>query len=78
VYPAQYHDNLLFADFAVGQLHRIVLGGVALTDFSSHTIECNCGQGGLLAVMHGLNLPGQDGYIYVSNSSGRIFRVVLQ
>ena len=62
----------------VGQLHRIVLGGVALTDFSSHTIDCNCGQGGLLAVMHGLNVPGQDGYIYVSNSSGRIFRVVLQ
>ena len=76
VYPAQYHNNLLFADFNVGQLHRIVLGGVGLTDLSSHTIACNCGKGGLLAVMHGLNLPGQDGYIYVSNGSS-IFRVVV-
>jgi len=76
VYPAQYHNNLLFADFNFGQLHRIVLGGVGLTDLSSHTIACDCGKGGLLAVMHGLNVPGQDGYIYVSNVSGSIFRVV--
>ena len=75
VYPAQYHNNLLFADFVAGQLHRIVLGGVGLTDLSSHTIACNCGKGGLFAVMHGLNLPGQDGYIYVSSGSS-IFRVV--
>lgn len=82
VYPAQYHNNLLFADFNVGQLHRIVLGGAGLTDFSNHTIACNCGKGGLIAVMHGLNVPGQDGYIYVANgdyltSNHRIFRVVL-
>ena len=77
VYPAQYHNNLLFADFNFGQLHRIELSGAGLTDFSTHTIVCNCGKGGLLAVMHGLNVPGQDGYIYVSNVSGRIFRVVL-
>jgi glucose/arabinose dehydrogenase len=63
VYPAQYHNNLLFADFNGGTLHRIVLGGVGLTDLSSHTIACNCEKGGLLAVMHGLNVPGQDGYI---------------
>jgi glucose/arabinose dehydrogenase len=79
VYPAQYHNNLLFADFNFGQLHRIVLKGGGLTDFDSHSIVCNCGQGGLIAVMHGLNVPGQDGYIYVSNinMNGSIFRVVL-
>ena len=77
VYPAQYHNNLLFADFKYGQLHRIELTGAQLTDFSNHTIACNCGQGGLLAVMHGLNVPGQDGYIYVSNVNGSIFRVIL-
>lgn len=83
VYPAQYYNNLLFADFNVGQLHRIVLGGAgadALRVLSSHSIACNCGQGGLLAVMHGLNVPGQDGYVYVTNgdtNSDGIFRVVL-
>jgi len=82
VYPAQYYNNLLFADFNVGQLHRIVLGGVGLTDLSSHTIACNCGKGGLIGVMHGLNVPGQDGYVYVTNgnyntTNHRIFRVVL-
>ena len=76
VYPAQYHNNLLFADFNGGKLHRIVLGGALLTNFVSHSIACDCGQGGLFAVMHGLNVPGQDGYIYVSNGSS-IFRVVL-
>ena len=76
VYPAQYHNNLLFADSNFGRLHRIVLGGPELTDFDSHSIACDCGLGALFAVMHGLNVPGQDGYIYVSNSSS-IFRVVL-
>ena len=76
VYPAQYHNNLLFADFINGQLHRIVLGGALLTDFVSHSIACDCGLGGLFGVMHGLNVPGQDGYVYVTNGNG-IFRVVL-
>jgi len=76
VYPAQYHNNLLFADFNVGQLHRIVLGGPMLTSFVSDSIACDCGLGPLFAVMHGLNVPGQDGYIYVSSGSS-IFRVVL-
>ena len=76
VYPAQYHNNLLFADFNFGRLHRIVLGGTMLTDYVSDSIACDCGLGGLFAVMHGLNVPGQDGYIYVSNASS-IFRVVL-
>jgi glucose/arabinose dehydrogenase len=76
VYPAQYYNNLLFADFINGQLHRIVLGGAMLDALVSHTIACNCGLGGLFGVMHGLNLPGQDGYVYVTNGSG-IFRVVL-
>jgi glucose/arabinose dehydrogenase len=75
IYPAQYHNNLLFADFIAGQLHRIVLGGPMLTDFVSHSIACDCGLGPLFSVMHGLNVPGQDGYIYVSNRTS-IFRVV--
>src|SRR5262245_26811338 len=77
VYPAQYHNNLLFADYIVGQLHRIVLGGTTLTEFVSDSIACDCGLGHLFSVMHGLNVPGQDGYIYVSNGSS-IFRVVLK
>jgi glucose/arabinose dehydrogenase len=76
IYPAQFHDNLLFADYNSGKLHRIVLGGVGLTDLVSHSIACDCGLGALFAVMHGLNVPGQDGYIYVTNFSS-IFRVVL-
>jgi glucose/arabinose dehydrogenase len=80
-YPMQYHNNLLFADFNFGQLHRIVLGGPSLTDLVSHSKACDpvasCGQGGLIAVMHGLNVPGQDGYIYVSSATGSIFRVVV-
>ena len=78
VYPAQYHNNLLFADWKFGQLHRIVLGGAELRDLSSPpTIVCDCGQGGLTSVMHGLNLPGQDGYIYVTTGyGGKIFRVL--
>jgi glucose/arabinose dehydrogenase len=75
VYPVQYYNNLLFADFDFGQLHLIVLGGQNLTDFVSHSIAWP-GPGGLFAVMHGLNMPGQDGYIYVSNGSS-ILRVVL-
>jgi glucose/arabinose dehydrogenase len=75
IYPAQYHSNLLFADFIAGQLHRIVLGGPMLTDFVSHSIACDCGLGPLFSVMHGLNVPGQDGYIYVSNQTS-ILRVV--
>src|ERR1700704_319223 len=66
VYPAQYHNNLLFADFKFGQLHQIVLGGAGaamFTEFVSHSIVCDCRLGPLFAVMHGLNVPGQDGYI---------------
>lgn len=76
-YPVQYHNNLLFADFNIGRLHRIVLGGPELTNFVSHSIACDCGWFGLLSVMHGLNVSGQDGYIYVSNGGDLIFRVVL-
>jgi glucose/arabinose dehydrogenase len=76
VYPVQYHNNLLFADYLGGKLHRIVLGGPMLTDSERQSIACDPGIGGMFGVMHGLNLPGQDGYIYVSNANG-IFRVVL-
>ena len=76
VYPAQYYNNLLFVDFISGNLHRIVLTGPGLTDLGSQAIACNCGQGALFAVMHGLNVPGQDGYVYVTGANS-IFRVVL-
>jgi glucose/arabinose dehydrogenase len=84
IYPAQYHNNLLFADLNGGKLHRIELTGTDLTDLApgGHSIVYPGGQGGLIAVMHGLNVPGQDGYIYVTNINnqtgiGSIFRVVL-
>ena len=76
VYPAQYYNNLLFADFNGGNLRRIVLSGPGLTELVSQAIACNCGQGALFAVMHGLNVPGQDGYVYVT-SGNSILRVVL-
>jgi glucose/arabinose dehydrogenase len=76
IYPPQYHNNLLFANFNVGNLRRIVLGGPELRDSVSQSIACSCGQGALFGVMHGLNVPGQDGYIYVTNGDS-IFRVVL-
>ena len=76
IYPAQFYNNLLFVDYNYGRVHRIVLGGPGLTDLVSHSIVCDCGLGPLFSVMHGLNVPGQDGYIYVSNGSS-IFRVVL-
>ena len=76
VYPAQYHNNLLFADFNNGFLRRIVLGGPELRSLVTHSIACDCGQGPLFSVMHGLNVPGQDGFIYVTTATG-ISRVVL-
>ncbi len=75
-YPAQYHNNLLFADFNNGFLHRIVLGGAGLRELVTHTIACDCGQGPLFSIMSGLNVPGQDGFIYVTTMTG-ISRVVL-
>jgi hypothetical protein len=48
IYPTQYHNDLLFADFNAGNLHRIELTGAGLADFFRHTIACNCGQGGLI------------------------------
>ena len=76
IYPAQYHNNLLFADFNNGFLHRIVLGGAGLRELVTHTIACDCGQGPLFSIMSGLNVPGQDGFIYVTTTTG-ISRVVL-
>lgn len=77
VYPAQYWNNLLFADFNYGHLHLISLTGAFFDQFGDHTLACDCGQGALLAVMHGLNnVPGQDGYIYVTNGNS-IYRVVV-
>lgn len=76
VYPAQYHNNLLFGDFNNGFLHRIVLGGSQLRILVARSIACDCGQGPLFSVMHGLNVPGQDGFIYVTTTTG-ISRVVL-
>lgn len=75
-YPAEYHNNLMFTDFNNGQVHRIVLGGAGLSDLVSHTVACNCGVGYLFDVMQGLNVPGQDGYLYVKTVNG-ISRLVL-
>ena len=77
VYPAQYHNNLLVADFVNGWLHQLVLTGNLFDTIGSETVVCQCGKGGLLSLMHGLNVPGQDGYIYVINGVNGISRVVL-
>jgi glucose/arabinose dehydrogenase/chitodextrinase len=71
VYPAEYHNNLLFADYNTGRLHRLVLSGPALTQLGSQSVAYNGGQGGLLDL-----IQAPDGYVYVSNSSG-IFRVTV-
>lgn len=77
VYPAQFHNNLFFSDFNNGDIHQIVLGGPGLANRVSDSVVCSCNEGGgFLALLHGLNIPGQDGYVYATNGL-RIFRLVL-
>ncbi len=70
-YPVQYHDNLLFADFNVGQIRRIVLSGATLTQLGTLSLAYTGGEGFLLDL-----IQGPDGFIYVS-SGDSIFRVIL-
>lgn len=72
VYPVDYHNNLLFADFNGGRIRRVVLSGPNLTQLGASSIAYNGGNGFLLSLMR-----GADGYVYVSNAGG-IFRVVPQ
>ncbi|THJ24259.1 MAG: PQQ-dependent sugar dehydrogenase [Nitrospira sp. CG24D] len=70
-YPAQYHNNLLFADANTGRLHRIELAGGDLRELGASSVAYPGGQGPLVGMFYGL-----DGYIYVTNF-GSIFRVVV-
>ena len=69
-YPIAYRNNLLFVDFNFGQMRRLILTGVNLTQLGTSSIAYNGGNGGLLSLM-----LGSDGFVYVSNSSA-IFKVV--
>lgn len=74
-YPERYHNNLLLVNFNNGQIRRLILGGTEFQHLADDVAGCDCGQPGLVAAMHGYNVPGQDGYIYVSNAQ-TIFRVL--
>lgn len=70
IYPAEYHQNLLFLDFDFGQIHRLVLSGADFTERGSASVAYGGGQGPLLGIVQ-----GPDRYVYVSNFD-TIFRVV--
>jgi glucose/arabinose dehydrogenase len=72
VYPTAYRNNLLFVDFNVGKIRRVVLSGPDLTLLGSSSIAYNGGNGGLLSLM-----LGADGFVYVSNANA-IFKVAPQ
>jgi glucose/arabinose dehydrogenase len=72
LYPAEYRNSLLFADFNEGKIRRVVLAGGSLDQLGSSTIVYDGGNGGLLSLM-----LGTDGFVYVSSAS-TIFRVIPQ
>ena len=72
VYPAAYHNNLLFTAWNDGRIRRVILSGPDLTLLGSSSTAYNGGQGGLLSLM-----LGTDGFVYVSSASA-IFKVVPQ
>jgi glucose/arabinose dehydrogenase len=72
MYPEEFHDNVLFADFNNGKIHRLVLQGEDLDELSSYSEAYLGGEGGLLDLV-----VGDDGYVYVSTVSGKILRVVV-
>jgi glucose/arabinose dehydrogenase len=72
VYPVDYRNNLLFADFIGGKIRRVVLSGADLTQVGTSSRAYNGGQGRLLSLM-----LRADGFVYVSNSNA-IFKVVPQ
>ena len=71
VYPAAYQNNLLFVDYKEGRIRRVVLSGADLTQLGSSSIAYNGGNGQLISLM-----LGEDGFVYVSNTLGGIFKVV--
>jgi glucose/arabinose dehydrogenase len=70
VYPASFHNNLLFAEVNGGTLHRIVLAGAQLDRLGSVSVAFKGGLGGLLDIIQG---PG--GYLYASGFDA-IYRVI--
>ena len=72
VYPAAYHNNLLFTAWNDGRIRRVILSGPDLTLLGTSSTAYTGGQGGLLSLM-----LGTDGFVYVSSASA-IFKVVPQ
>ena len=70
LYPATFHNNLLFAEVNGGTLHRIVLAGAQLDHLGAVSIAFKGGLGGLLDIIQG---PG--GYLYASGFNA-IYRVI--
>lgn len=70
LYPATFHNNLLFAEVNGGKLRRIVLAGARLDHLGAVTVAYGGGNGPLLDMLSG---PG--GYLYVSNFS-TIYRLI--
>lgn len=70
LYPASFHNNLLFAEVNGGTLHRIVLAGAQLDQLGSVSVAFKGGLGGLLDL-----IQGPDGYLYASGFD-TIYRVI--
>ena len=70
LYPATFHNNLLFAEVNGGTLRRIVLAGAQLDHLGAVTVAFKGGLGLLLDI-----IQGPDGYLYASGWSA-IYRVI--
>ena len=70
LYPATFHNNLLFADVNGGKLRRIVLAGPQRDQLGSVSVVFEGGLGGLLDL-----IQGPDGYLYASGFN-KIYRVI--
>jgi glucose/arabinose dehydrogenase len=50
IYPAEYHDNLFFAEANSGTIRRIALGGAALDQLGTASVAYSGGAGGIFAL----------------------------
>jgi hypothetical protein len=65
IYPAEYHDNLFFAEANSGTIRRIALGGAALDQLGTASVAYSGGAGGIFALAE-----APDGYLYASTFDG--------
>ncbi len=78
VYPAQYHNNLLFADFNFGQLHRIVLGGARVDRLLQSYYRLQLWTRWVACGHAWIECAGARWLYLCVEREGSIFRVVLQ